>query len=184
MVRSGVWILLASVLLATTGSASPAPDEIATKVQAAMVVRFVKYVRWPKKRHAKDDSPIVVGVLDDSAVLAAMKSEADGAKAGSRSIEIVKLETPDDALPPDSWKKCHIIYVGSSSKVQIAKLIELAQKNSVLTVSDRPEFVKTEGGVIEFVVVDKKMKFRVSREAAKASTLRLSSKLLKLGLKD
>ena len=73
---------------------------------------------------------------------------------------------------------CHIVYVSSSEKARISKILTEAGKG-VLTVSDLPAFTDA-GGIIGLTVSDNKVGFDVNLAAAQQADLKISAQLLKV----
>lgn len=153
-------------------------------VRAEMLTRFPKYVEWPKGRFAKADSPFVIGVIGDRSLFDAIVASAKKQKGVGKHVFSVQFFEPrkDRDLDP-KWKVCHLLYVAESTKVDLAKLAEFAEKHHVFTVSDAQDFVQS-GGCMEFVIVDRKQKFRASADNAKKFGLKMSSNLLRLAVKE
>ncbi len=144
------------------------------RVKAAFVYRFVKYVEWPEERRPREGKPIVIGVLDDPAVFAALEQATGGKKARGRSIEVVRLKTTDEI------ESCHVVYVGGAFRPAVTEVVRAAIDASVLTVSDQELFCKR-GGMIELFKSAQKVRFRIHLAATRRAKLKLSSKLLRLG---
>ena len=69
--------------------------------------------------------------------------------------------------------------MSSVEESQLNKIIEALDKGAVLTVSDMPQFSRR-GGMIQFVVEGKKVRFEVNLTAVQRAGLTLSSELLKV----
>jgi len=76
---------------------------------------------------------------------------------------------------------CHILFISSSEKDNLAKIVGSLQNASILTVSDTDGFIKA-GGMINFTFEGPKIRFEISDEAAKKAGLQVSSKLLSLSV--
>ncbi len=79
----------------------------------------------------------------------------------------------------DRLRECHVLFVGSSEKPYLARILRPIRKEHILTVADTPGFLEA-GGVINFVIVDKKVRFEINTAAARRARLRIRSKLLRL----
>jgi hypothetical protein len=86
------WPVLLAVLcwLAAAGfafAAEPAPSK-ECQVKAAFVYNFLKFVEWPSNRLAEADSPLVIGVVGDSPMLAALEQVVKNRKINGRVLEV------------------------------------------------------------------------------------------------
>ena len=69
--------------------------------------------------------------------------------------------------------------MSSGEDSRVNKIIETLDKGAVLTVSDMPQFSQR-GGMIQFVLEGKKVRFEVNLTAVQRAGLTLSSELLKV----
>ena len=139
-------------------------------IKAAFLVNFAKYVEWPEAAFPETDSPFRIGILGANPfgdTLAELAGEQD---IGGRKMEV---EMADDV---NELADCHIVFAGGSPD-----LAPLAEK-PVLTVGEQKGFTE-QGGVVNFVIVETKVRFEISLKSAKRNDLKVSSRLLKLATK-
>lgn len=79
---------------------------------------------------------------------------------------------------PVAVAECQIIFL-SDLQALTPSVLEQAQQNHVLLVSDAPNFA-AKGGMIEFTLRDNKLKLVVNLVSVKQAGLKLSSKLLRM----
>lgn len=82
-------------------------------------------------------------------------------------------------LNPETARTCQIVFVAMSEKKRFKTILELLKGAGVLTVGDSSGFCEG-GGVINFEIVDSKVRFEVNLGAAERARLKLSSKLIGL----
>lgn len=148
------------------------PSEEAVK--AAYLVKLRNYVEWPA-RPAGADTRIVIGVLgaDDVAEhLAQMPSLREAAKTGL-VLRRLRLGDPVAGI--------NILFVGDSSWNRAASMVAQARSQATLVVSESDSALAG-GSIINFRLVDERIRFEISLEAAERSNLKLSSQLLTLAL--
>ncbi len=80
---------------------------------------------------------------------------------------------------PQESVSCQILFVGSTEGNRVGKIIDILDKQAVLTVSDMPEFSQR-GGMIQFVLEGNRVRFEVNLAATQRAHLTLSSELLKV----
>lgn len=83
--------------------------------------------------------------------------------------------------PPLSMamSSCHLLFVSSSERDRIARILDLVKKSPVLVVGDTPEF-EGMGVGINFYIQENKVRFRINKEAVERTGLKISSELLGL----
>ena len=74
---------------------------------------------------------------------------------------------------------CQILFISSSEVSRLDKILEALEKNTVLTVSDIPQFLQHRG-MIRFVPEGNRIHFEVNLTATQRAGLTLSSDLLKV----
>ena len=90
-----------------------------------------------------------------------------------KNLAAKRITTPQEA------GNCQILFLSSAEDGRLSKIIEALDKGAVLTVSDMPQFSQR-GGMIQFVLEGKKVRFEVNLTAVQRAGLTLSSELLKV----
>jgi hypothetical protein len=162
-------------LLCCGAEPTNAPRVLATEYQlkAVFLFNFVQFVEWPASAHATKVSPIVIGIVGENLFGDALDDAVKGEKVGGRSLTVRRFKEGDDLTA------CHVLFVASSLKGTVGELLRELQGRPVLTVGETPGFA-ARGGVINFVMANKKVHFEANREAATRQGLTISSKLLAL----
>jgi hypothetical protein len=159
------WIL-SFVLFA---SASPAQSPTENQVKAAFLLNFTKFVDWPPGAFADTSSPLTICIFGDDPFGNALDEIVQGETVNGRKIQTRRLR---DIPPPHT---CQVAYLGSAFRDNARLLRGLG--SGVLTVGEGDAFVR-DGGIIGFVVENRKVRFDVNRIAAESADLKLSSRLL------
>jgi hypothetical protein len=76
-------------------------------------------------------------------------------------------------------KGCNIVFVSSSETAHLDEIFHLIKNMPILTIGETPGFAN-HGGIINFIVVDDKIRFEINVEAAKQAEISISSRLLAL----
>ncbi len=148
-------------------AAPSAPTEY--EVKAAFLCSFAEFVEWP----AAPPGPITIGVLGSDPFGALLEETVRSRAIQTKSLEVRRLSRVEDAL------KCQIVYVSASEKGNLAAILKELAGSSVLTVSDIVGFAER-GGMIGFVLEEKRVRFQINVAAAERSGLHISSRLLRL----
>ena len=169
----GIFTLLLCLFLSAAGAQDSQLTE--SKLKAAFLFNFAKFVEWPPAAFADANTPITFGVLgtnpfgDDLAAIVRDKT------INNRSIVIKPLHSVTEAT------NCQVLFICASEKNKLTEIISSLGTASVLTVGDTEHFIET-GGMINFVKEGNKMRFQINDTAAKRAGLKISSKLLSLAL--
>jgi hypothetical protein len=165
------WIARAGWLAAGCLALTAAPvraGEAATK--ADYLWKFLGYVEWPAGTYASPDTPHVVAVLRADDVLAELERLAAGrgAAPGNRRVVVRKV------LADDPLAGVHLLHVGRGARPPDPALLRL---RPVLVVTDSPAGMP-DYAALNFVTVDRRVRFEAAPVAAERVGLKLSARLL------
>jgi hypothetical protein len=162
-----VWVLFA--VSSVPGQQKPTDYQ----VKAAYLYNFGRFVEWPANVTAAKSDPFTVCILGQDPFGPALDSTLAGETIGGKSVAAKRISTPQEAV------NCQILFVSSTEGGRLGKIIEALDRECVLTVSDMPQFSER-GGMIQFVLEEKRVRFEVNLAAAQHVGLSLSSELLKV----
>lgn len=141
----------------------------ATAVKAAYLYRFASYIEWPRTDSPPSEFTILVIQGHDVAVeLAALSA---GRQIKGRAVRIVELSHSRD-IPT-----AQLAYVGPDLDFELRRLIRALGSRHIAVVTDEPGGLD-QGGLINFVVADQRIRFEVSLITARRAQLAVSSELL------
>jgi hypothetical protein len=176
--RSGVlaWTcsrLLALSFFASTCAAQSINEAVGTEhaVKAAFIYKFLAYVDWPPDALSEPSAPLVVGVLNEEDVAADLGRLALSKTVNNRMVKVRLLR---DGEPLNGL---HALYTGNAEYGSLHGLLRAAQARPILTITDA-EGALAMGSIINFRIVDNRVRFEISYDAAEKSNLRLSSRLI------
>lgn len=150
-------------------NAFAAPTE--ADVKAAFAFNFMRFTTWPETAFDDPAAPLVVGVMAAPDILARLTVLAQGQTIRGRAVQVRPVPAHD---PPTGL---HMLYLGAAG--QAAALAPGLRGRPVLTVSDRPDFIR-QGGMIGLVPVERRVRFEINLGAARQAGLKLSARLLNL----
>lgn len=157
-------------------AAQPARNQVTEhQTKAAMLLKFLPYVKWPERAFPTPTSPLRIAVVGDDPFGKTLDETFKDKKFGSRPIEIVRFKTIAEV------ETCHVLFAPESEAPRLDKLLEKLVGKPVLLVGESKDFAAN-GGAINFVLKDKRVVFEINQDAAKRSELELSSHLLKLAI--
>ena len=169
--RAGLLAMLLGTSLTATFSAQSAADVLEYRIKAAFVCKFASYVEWPAQVFARNDSPIVIGVIAPDPVVDELARTAAGLSADGRPLVVRNLQRGDGLT------SAHLVYIASAEESRLADTLAALKGRPVLVVTESSHALGL-GSMINFVVVDDKVRFDIAPQAAEASRLRISARLL------
>lgn len=127
---------------------------------------FVKYIQWPNL-----NDELVIGVSGGSQeVMEAMEKMAALKSTPALKLSVRKVQSPGEV------EECHILFVPEEESGKVGIYAARANRN-VLVVTEG-EGMLQKGGMINFLLVDKKLRFEISQQAVDQTRLKISSQLM------
>lgn len=142
-----------------------------TDVKAAFLYKFLSYVEWPADRFSSAAAPIVVGVMDNERVAAALREIASEGTINGRSVAVRSVQRNE------SLEDLHVLFIGREANAQLGKLVSKAEDGAIMTITET-DAARPQRSVIDFLLVDGRVRFAASVPAANRIGARLSSRLL------
>jgi prepilin-type processing-associated H-X9-DG protein len=158
-------VLAALALAMGRGGDARAQDSLEYAVKAAYLVKIAPFVEWPAGAFSSPTAPLSICVIGADPFGNLLERAARGQKDGDHPIEVRRIAAPDAG--------CRIAYLGASDDPSYLRAFS---GRPVLTVTDgaaRP-------GIVNFVLADGHVRFEIDEDAARASGIAISSKLLSL----
>ncbi len=160
--------LLVAVVFPGSNTAAAKSEEA---VQAALILKFAKFVEWPRTEFRSASSPIVIGVLGDDRLRELLTFMAIDKKVSGRELKVV------DANTSSSWSSVQILFIDESESDKLSRVLTSVNGKSVLTVSEAEGFAE-QGGMIYLGRGSKKLNLTINTAATRAARLNVDSKLL------
>jgi len=195
-------VVLCAILIGTPHGAAHADDALDReyRVKAAFVYNFLKFVeggrftppKEDKRDEGRSDPNIVIGILGVPPSRPAFE-EFTGKTVGSRPLRVRwfrslgQLRDENEQIPephPDlqEIRKCHVLFVCPSENPFLPRILPSLRKDGILTVGDVPMFLEA-GGVVNLLIVEKKVRFEINLAAAARARLVIRSSLLRLAVR-
>lgn len=158
-------------------AAQPAQTPLELAVKATDLYKFAAFVDWPANAFAGPADPAVLCVAGDDPFGPLLDQAVRGQKIGARPIVVMRLDHVERGTD------CHILFVAPSRRQAPADALDKVRGQPVLTVTDAaPD--PANRGMIDFVLKDARVRFRIDPGAAERGGLAISSKLLGLAVKQ
>ena len=159
-------VLLACAALST--SVTQAAQFSIDAVKAAYLFRFAQYVEWPE---APAESPFVFAVIGAEDIAVHLERLLNGMTVNGRHATVRRVTRAQEL------EGAQVLYVGASAFDRTRALRAIAIKRPILIVTDDENGLDG-GGVINFIEVDRNLRFEISLNAADRSGLKINSALL------
>jgi len=136
----------------------------ADQLRALFVQRLVKYVNWPEGSGPKPGQPVIVAATNLKSLQPYFGKV--GAASGFKLVQ---------------WpaEKYHVLVLTGASEREIAAILKRTAGHPVLTIGQNPVNLRL-GVVVNFNMVNGKLKLQINPQAARKAGLSISSKLLRI----
>ncbi len=163
-VLGGVLVLLC--LFTCVGMASADDGTLKSKVKAAYLYNFTRFVDWP----SLPADTITICIVGSESV-GGMLNQLSNRQVKGRPLQIKQGQLADIS-------RCQILFIGQSAG-NMTDLLNRTRGNNILTVSDTEDFAR-QGGVIGFYDEAGKVKLEINSKTAGAANLKISAKLMEI----
>jgi hypothetical protein len=166
--RGGLVLLLAFC-------ASALPGEVVSReyqLKAVYIYHFTEFVDWPKTAFSTPDSPIVIGVLGPDPFAGHLEQAIRDERVRNRRLIIQRYQRVQEV------ENCHLLFISASENARLEGILAELKGRSILTVGETEDFA-LRGGMIQFIKVENRIRFRVNLGAARAAKIQISSKILR-----
>jgi hypothetical protein len=137
------------------------------EVKAGFLLNFLRFVEWPPPPAGQPKEPFSLCIIGDDPFRDILDRMVQGETVNGRAVEIRRLQR---------WQApCHLLFVSASERDVFRILGQSGE--GVLTVGEASGFLR-DGGMISFVVDDRRVRFDINLKAASAASVKISSRLL------
>ncbi len=143
-------------------------DSLEYRVKAAFLLNFTKFIEWPAAALGGAGAPFAICILGADPFGSALDRMVEGETVNDRKLVVRRLG-------PQPPRGCQMVFAGSIERDRAKMLASLGR--GVLTVGEGSDFLRA-GGMIAFVIEDRRVRFDINQAAAAAAGLKISSKLL------
>lgn len=175
-------VLRAMAVAAFVGACALAPTPVVAqddtsaaeqRIKAAFLHHFGTFVEWPASAFAGPGDSLNIGVIADDETTAYLRELSARRSLQGRPIRVVRVDRDTEL------DGVHIVFVPRGAMHHLPRIVEVIDGRPVLLVVDSAPG-STTGAVVEFVVVDDRVRFDVDLDAAQRQGLRMSSRMLQV----
>jgi hypothetical protein len=161
--------------VATQDESTQASTRSEYEIKSELIYHFIKFVEWPGHELVPPSALVVVGVVGDDCMFPVLKLALRDKTLYGHPIVVRRLDFGA------GLKNCGVLFLGSSDRKELVRIVQMVGRSPVLTVGDNPQFCQW-GGIIAFVRIGNRMQFAINPDAAARAGLQVSSRLLRLAL--
>ena len=143
------------------------------QLKAAYVLNFLKFVEWPGDPNADIHERWIIGMVGENPFGDELTQIITGKTVQGHELEVKQFQSGED------FRGCRVLFISASEKKRLPATLAALSGSSVLTVGDMDHFIES-GGMIQFVMEEKRVRFAIDISASSRARLKLSSKLLSL----
>lgn len=166
-------IVVGSWFFPQTVSARPTQPSVKEyQVKATFLCNLAQFVDWPAAAYPVADAPMTIGVLGENPFAGALEEAVRDEQAHGRALQVRHFRRVEDVAD------CQVLFICRSESDRLESILAALRGRSILTVGDFEGFAKR-GGMVRFVSKKKKIRMRISPDAAATAGLTISSKLLR-----
>jgi hypothetical protein len=155
----------------TARAQSQDQSDVERQIKAAYLYKFGSYIEWPDRAFASAASPLQIGVMGADALADELAQITVGRTIGGRQVTVRKLRRDDPVTG------LNVLFIGRSHGARVAEIVATAKGQPMLTVTESEDALSA-GSMINFVVVDGKVRFEVATRPAGQGHLSISARLL------
>lgn len=145
-------------------------------LKAAFLFQFTSYITWPEGLRNDPTAPLLFGVVGAPELADNLAAMAGTQNLNGRPIEVRRMGEDD------SPAGLHVLFVAGDRNRSADALLREAIDEAVLTVTEH-DARRSPDSVINFQIVDGKVRFDVSLDAAQEGGLSISARLLQVALR-
>jgi hypothetical protein len=155
-------------LLSQFSARAAASESLEYQVKAAFLLNFARFIEWPPESFKSSDAPLSICILGEDPFDGSLDQIAGGEVVNGRKVTIQRLGSAP--LPAS----CRVLFIGAHNK-DLKIPPDLGP--GVLTVGEGEDFIRA-GGMIAFVLENRRVRFDINQTAATSAGFKISSKLL------
>jgi hypothetical protein len=168
----GVAAILA---LARAGYPAAAQDRtLEYSVKATYLYKFIPFVAWPVNAFASPASSFDICIIGDSNFAILVTNAVAGQSVDRHAVAVRRVSTTAEE------SSCQVLFIGSGDAAVVNAALIAARGKPILTVTDSTP--SDEHGIVNFVLLDDRVRFEIDLGQAARNGIAISSKLLSLAV--
>jgi len=169
-ITQGVIVLL---LLFSSFSSVKAQNIEEYALKKVMIFKITTLIEWPENsKVSSTNDPVVISIIGENPFKGQLKKLADSnRKIKKKQVTVRYIQNPEEIAGSD------ILFISSSERYDISKILKYIQNKPILTIGDTKGYVE-KGVMIEFALYSGKMRIKINKKQADKSKIYINSQLL------
>lgn len=144
------------------------------QIKAVFLYNFSNFIKWPDSafEHANSEA-FQICTYSENPFQRELELTVEGEKVNERVISVKHFTQLKELY------RCQILYISESERNQLDQVLPALAEYPILTVSDIEGFAE-QGGMIEFYLVDNRVRLIINITTARAVDLVVSANLLRV----
>jgi hypothetical protein len=159
----------ALAMSSVSAMAQPAGAALERSVKAAFIYKFLGYTEFPAAAFGDAAAPVVIGVVGSEEMAQELSRIVASRAVNNRPVVIKQFRDGDNP-------GVHLLFVAGADCGRAAGVMRQA-RTPMLVVTECGSGLQA-GSIINFKIVEERVRFDVSLEAADKNNIKLSSRLL------
>jgi len=168
------FLLVFNALPAISSPLTKKPEREMT-LKASFLLNLTKFIYWPKKRLLLNKRESLVLCFPGEDPFNEILETARKESLLKMNLEIKKF------VPDNQMKECNILFLTVKEDRRLNEILAEIKGYPVVTVADTDGFAYR-GAMVNFVIVDNKIRFKVNRQSLESNPIKLSSEILDLSI--
>ncbi len=144
-------------------------------LKASFLLNLTKFIYWPKKRLLLNKRESLVLCFPGEDPFNEILETARKESLLQMNLEIKKH------VPNNQMKDCNVLFLTVKEDRRLKQILSEIKGYPVVTVADTDGFAYR-GAMVNFVIVDNKIRFKVNRQSMESNPIKLSSEILDLSI--
>ncbi len=154
----------------------PRTEYTEQEVKAAILVGFARTTDWPAGTFPTEPRTLTIGLYGHDTL-------GDQALAAFRQLPSTGMQVRFTVVSNDTAAAgCHLLFIPRSERRRAREIVDQLKGRPVLIVGEADDFLD-QGGMVNLIPREGKMKFEIDLNAAKAANLRIPARVLASALK-
>lgn len=162
-----------SLLFMYAAHADLEPATLEYKLKAVFMLNFAKFIEWPTKTFPSESASLNICIIGHDPFGPLLNEVIKDEMVHNHTVDVKRLQSPQNI------GVCHIAFLSPSLKPNFSKLLRIFSNTQVVTISEVDGFIQ-QGGMINFISIDNKIRFEINPESITNAGLSVSSRLLAL----
>ncbi|HEY4973339.1 MAG TPA: YfiR family protein [Steroidobacteraceae bacterium] len=156
------------------GRAGAAESYSEDAVKAAFLYRFTGYVDWPPTALA--NPPFTIAVLNADGVAAELGRLLQNRQIHNQAAQVRSIKSIKEI------NNAQMLYIGAAHREDLRHVVAAMAGRPVLIVTNEADALDA-GSTVNFLLIDQRVRFEISVDAAQGAGLKVASELLAVAIR-